>query len=64
VAVVGYDDVAWTVAVRPALTVVSQPAYELGRRAVAMLVDRITGTAPHAPQIEALETRLVVRESS
>lgn len=64
VAVVGYDDVAWTVAVRPALTVVSQPSYELGQRAVALLVARITGTAPHAPQIEALETRLVVRESS
>ncbi|MGH2355044.1 MAG: LacI family DNA-binding transcriptional regulator [Chloroflexota bacterium] len=65
VALVGYDDVAWTDAVRPALSVVAQPSYELGRRAVELLVARLSGrrTEPQSI-IEILPTNLIVRESS
>jgi LacI family transcriptional regulator len=74
-AVVGYDDVPWTEAVRPALTVVAQPTYDLGRRAVELLVWRLGRRARKgapearegrhdAPITEVLPTTLVVRESS
>ena len=62
-AMIGYDDVAWTVAVRPALTVVSQPTYELGQEAIRLLLERMA--APHAaPEVRALATTLIVREST
>jgi LacI family transcriptional regulator len=71
-AVVGYDDVPWTEAVRPALTVVAQPTYALGRRAVECLVRRLAERRPGWPAgqpaadtvTELLPATLVVRESS
>jgi LacI family transcriptional regulator len=65
-ALVGYDDVAWTLAVRPALTVVSQPTYGLGQAAIRLLLERMA--APRrpgdAPELRTLPATLVVRESS
>lgn len=48
----------------PPMTVVEQPAYEVGARAARMLVDRIRGEAPEHARHVVLPTRLVVRESS
>jgi DNA-binding LacI/PurR family transcriptional regulator len=62
-ALVGYDDALWTDVVRPAITVVSQPTYELGASAVRTLLARLADRAS-APQHVVLDTRLVVRESS
>ncbi len=33
IAVVGFDDASWATALRPALTVVAQPTYEIGQTA-------------------------------
>lgn len=62
-AVVGFDDVSWASALRPPLTVVTQPTYEIGRRAAELLLARIRGDVS-PPQHLVLPTSLVVRESS
>lgn len=64
-AVIGFDNADWTDVVRPSLTVVAQPTYQLGRRAVEVLLERVSGTErPPLPAVHLLPTRLVVRESS
>lgn len=41
ISVVGFDDYAWTENFHPALTTVAQPARELGRRAMQLLLSRL-----------------------
>ncbi|MCX6942165.1 MAG: LacI family DNA-binding transcriptional regulator [Verrucomicrobia bacterium] len=41
VAIVGFDDLPWAEALDPPLTVVRQPAYEVGRQAMELLLKRI-----------------------
>lgn len=61
-AVVGYDDVPWALAMAPPPTVVRQPGREMGRRAADMLMRRIT--EPDASVTTAtLRPQLVVRAS-
>ncbi len=62
-AVVGFDDTAWATALQPPLTVVTQPTYEIGRRAAEMLLARVRGDRS-PPQHVVLPATLVVRESS
>ncbi len=58
-----FDDPSWARLMHPALTAVSQPTYELGRRAAELVAARIDGsTAP--PQEVTLEPQLRVRDSS
>ena len=63
IAVVGFDDFAWATTLRPALTVVSQPIYDLGRQAAELLLRRIGGEQFPARQV-VLPTTLMVRGSS
>lgn len=63
VAVVGFDEESWTSAFRPPLSVVTQPTYEIGRRAAELLLERIADRALE-PRRLLLEAPLVVRESS
>ncbi|MBF8186128.1 LacI family DNA-binding transcriptional regulator [Nonomuraea sp. K274] len=61
--VVGFDDIPWAHLVRPSLTTVSQPTYDLGRAAARLLLERVRD--PHrAPSTVKLKTRLQVRGSS
>ncbi|MER6951660.1 LacI family DNA-binding transcriptional regulator [Nonomuraea sp. NPDC000554] len=60
---VGFDDLPWADLVRPSLTTVAQPTYELGRVAARLLVDRIH-TPAGKPSTIVLPTELHVRESS
>jgi LacI family transcriptional regulator len=62
VAVTGFDDIAATRHVRPALSTVRQPMRELGERSVRVLLDRI---ADHIrpPESLILPTELVIRGS-
>lgn len=62
-AVVGFDDMAWANALRPPLTVITQPTYEIGRRSAELLLRRIRGEQL-PPQRVVLPATLVVRESS
>jgi DNA-binding LacI/PurR family transcriptional regulator len=63
VAVVGYDDMPWALALTPALTVVRQPGYELGSRAMELLRQRIREPARSITTV-MLQPELVVRGSS
>lgn len=58
-ALVGFDDSPWLRLMRPSLSVVAQPTYEIGRRAAQLL---LTTDAP--PMVETLKTTLITRESS
>lgn len=61
--IVGFDDHPWARLLRPPLTTVAQPTYELGRLAAELLVERVAN--PDAPVVTAtLPTELIIRESS
>ena len=64
VSVVGFDEVDWAQLVRPALTVVSQPAYEVGLDAADLLLRRINGDGDSRKQTLLLDPELVVRDST
>jgi LacI family transcriptional regulator, galactose operon repressor len=63
IAVVGFDDANWATALRPPLTVVTQPTYEIGRIAAELLLRRIDGER-FAPRRVVLRAQLVQRGSS
>jgi len=63
VALVGFDDLPATMVGQPFLTVVAQPAYEMGRRAVETLLAQIEDPTTTAEEI-LLPTELIVRRSS
>ena len=63
ISLVGFDDVPWMAMVEPGITVIAQPAVEMGRRAAQLLLERVLdGEFP--PRVEVLEPLLVVRGSS
>lgn len=62
VAIVGFDDMYWSISLNPPLTAVRQPAYEIGRRAAEQLIARIND--PSRPAISMiLKTELMIRSS-
>ncbi|WP_143527946.1 LacI family DNA-binding transcriptional regulator [Rubrobacter xylanophilus] len=63
VALVGFDDFALAAVLRPRLTLVRQPADELGRRAARLLIDRLENKLPPTPRRTVLPTELIIRES-
>lgn len=63
ISILGFDDHEWSTMVRPTLTVVAQPAFDVGQRAFALLVERMRGTAPESSRSERLESWLVKRDS-
>lgn len=61
--VVCFDETQWTPLVSPALTVVAQQAYELGRTAAKIIVKNLGQRSEKQPRVVRLPTQLVVRES-
>lgn len=61
VSVIGFDDVPMASFVRPTLTTVAVPTYELGRAAMRLLQDALDGSARNDPEL--LPTRLMRRAS-
>lgn len=62
IALVSFDDFAWSSVLRPRLTVVRQPTYEIGQKAAHLLFERLKKRdAP--PQEVRLQPQLVIRES-
>jgi LacI family transcriptional regulator len=64
VAVAGFDDLEWSSLIRPRLTTVTNPAYDIGRSAGRLLLDRMSGRYAGARRITVLPCRLVVRDSA
>lgn len=62
VSVVGFDDVPLASYLRPSLTTVHVPAYEIGQAATGLLLASIGGE-PHV-RVVRLEARVIVRHSS
>lgn len=58
-----FDDMPWATLVRPRLTAVAQPTYEIGKEAARLLVARIQGNRG-APRQVVLAPTLHIRESS
>ena len=62
IALIGFDNLPWLGEFASPLTAISQPSYELGQEAVALLLRRIA--QPSAPaRTVILQTTLIVRES-
>ena len=62
-ALIGYDDMPWALALDPPLTVVRQPGYELGARATELLLQRIRAPGRSTAAV-MLQPELVIRRSS
>jgi LacI family transcriptional regulator len=63
VGVVAFDDHPWATLMRPSLTVVAQPLYEIGRKASELLRSRLANR-DRAPESVVLRSELRIRESS
>jgi len=62
VSLLGFDDFYWATLLRPRLTVVRQPAREIGMIAARLLIDHIEGRVS-VPTPAVLKTQLIVRDS-
>jgi LacI family transcriptional regulator len=63
ISLLGFDDLEWTTIVRPRLSVIAQPAYDIGAAAARRLLARLSGEET-APQVLFLETTLIERGST
>lgn len=63
VGLISFDDAAWMTAVEPPMSVVAQPAYQIGVEAARLLVRRIRDEGLTEPQTLIMSTTLIVRGS-
>jgi DNA-binding LacI/PurR family transcriptional regulator len=63
IAVTGFDDMPVIVYLRPGLTTLRQPAWDVGQRVIEILVDQLEGNVSEAKQV-LLPPELIIRESS
>jgi DNA-binding LacI/PurR family transcriptional regulator len=62
VAIIGFDDMPWSISLNPPLTAVKQPGYEIGKRAADLLYQKII--EPEKPSVKMmLNTELIIRDS-
>jgi LacI family transcriptional regulator len=64
IGLVTFDDAPWAPFIDPPITVVSQPAYDIGARACELLLGVIQSGDSPAPRKVMLETTLIIRGSS
>ena len=62
--VVAFDDLPPEWVIDPFLTVLAQPAYEMGRRGAELLLRRLAGGDANKPCLTVLPSELIVRRSS
>jgi len=63
VAIVGFGDAIWTQLMSPPLTVVEQPAEQLGTTAAELLLSVIRNGGPRTGQRIVVESQIVLRDS-
>jgi LacI family transcriptional regulator/LacI family repressor for deo operon, udp, cdd, tsx, nupC, and nupG len=62
IAIVGFDEMPWAMSLRPPLTTVGQPAFDVGRTAAELFLARVR--EPSLPRRQVvLETKLIIRSS-
>ena len=64
IGLVCFDDSPWAPFIDPPMTVVTQPAYQIGAQAAALLAERIAAGTTGPPRHVLLDTELIVRRSS
>lgn len=64
IGMVTFDDMSWASLVTPRMTVVAQPAYQIGAQAARMLIERLQRDEEIPARKVELSTKLIVRESS
>lgn len=64
IGLISFDDAAWAPVVEPPLSVIAQPAYEIGTAAAQLLARRIQAPGFDEPQKLIMSTTLIVRGSS
>ena len=64
VAVVGFDDLPTALVTFPFLTVAAQPAYEMGKKAIEILLNKLSGGVSDQYQEVVLPAEIVIRQSS
>lgn len=63
-ALMGFSNDPISELIDPPLSTVNQPAYEMGRAAAGMLLERIGSEKKHVPSVKLLKTELVIRKSA
>jgi LacI family transcriptional regulator len=64
IGVITFDDAPWAPFINPSLSVIAQPAYDVGATATELLLERMRGDAPDGVRNVSLATTLIARESS
>ena len=64
IALSGFDDIPAARLVSPALTTMAQSAHAIGRRAAAMILERLDGLVHGPGRCEEMPYKLIVREST
>ena len=62
VAIIGFDDMPWSISLNPPLTAVKQPAYDIGKKAAGILYQRIMEPDSVTAKV-VLDTELIIRRS-
>lgn len=63
ISIIGFDDMPWSKAISPPLTVIKQPAYQMGREAADLFFKRVDD--PKRDPVEVvLESQLIIRKST
>lgn len=60
-AIIGFDNIAFSSMTTPTLTTVSQPKYQMGYRSAKMVIDRIQGLPVESV---IMDYELIIREST
>lgn len=64
VGLITFDDAPWATLMQPPISVVAQPAYEMGAEAARILAARLAGTMTDEPALVEFDTELIIRASS
>jgi LacI family transcriptional regulator/LacI family repressor for deo operon, udp, cdd, tsx, nupC, and nupG len=62
IAIIGFDDMPWSIALSPPLTAVKQPGYELGMNAAELLLKRLNHPDRNSMNM-VLNSELIIRKS-
>ena len=64
ISIIGYDNIELASLIKPKLTTIEQPKYDMGKNAAELLIKRIRDNKKTIPQTILLPTQLVIREST
>ena len=63
IAIIGFDDYRWAPIIEPPLSMVRQPAYDIGEKASKLLIEKIKKEEISVYKEYRLPIRLVIRDS-